>query len=126
MPTKIPANEQPPVETVDLAAEFAELGKKLRATVETAWGSQERRNIQKEIEEGLVRMRDELNAAAKNLRESEPGQKVEAKVQQVRTDVETGKIGDDVRKGMVTGLRAMGDALDKLSESFTPAETPKK
>jgi len=127
MSTQIPVNEKPPVDTDDLAAEFAELGKKLRNTVSAAWTSEERLKVQKEIETGLVRLRDELNAAAKTVRESESGQKVETEVKRVKADVESGKVTDDVRKGIVTGLRSLGEALDKMADNFTPVDqTPKK
>ena len=131
MSTNIPKNEKPQAD-VDIAAEFAELGKKLRDTVETAWASQERQKVQKEVQEGLIKLRDELDKAAKSLRESDPGQKVETEVKRVREDLEAGKVADDVRIGIVSGLRGLGVALDKLAESFTPAEeaakakTPKK
>ena len=127
MSTQTPVNEKPPVHTDDIAAEFAELGKKLRNTINTAWTSEERLKVQKEVEAGLVRLRDELNSAAKNMRESETGQKVETEVMRVKTDVESGKVTDEVRKGIVTGLRSLGEALDKLAENFTPLDqTPKK
>ena len=125
MSTNIPNNEKPKGE-VDIAAEFAELGKKLRSTVETAWGSQERQKVQKEVQEGLIKLRDELDKAAKSLRDSEPGQKVEVEVKRVREDLETGKVADDVRVGIVSGLRGIGAALDKLADSFTPAEAAAK
>jgi len=122
----MPIKEKPPVETDDIAAEFAALGRKLRDTVNTAWTSEERHKIQKEIEAGLVRLRDELNSAAKNVRESEAAAKVEAEVKKVREDVGSGKVSDDVRKGIVTGLRSLGEALDKLADNFTPLDEPPK
>ena len=126
MATKITENEKPQSQE-DIVAELGELGKKLRNTINAAWTSEERHKIQREVEEGLVRLRDELNQAAKTVRASEPGQKVEAEVKRVREDIESGKTRDDVRKGIVTGLRAAGDTLDKLAESFTPLEEkPKK
>lgn len=126
MSTNIPKNERPEAE-VDVVAEFAELGKKLRETVETAWGSQERQKAQAEIKDGLVKLRDELDKTFKSLRDSEPGQKVETEVKRVREDIENGKVVDDVRIGIVSGLRGVGAALDKLADSFTPVEeaTPK-
>jgi hypothetical protein len=123
--TNIPKNEKPQAE-VDIAAEFAELGKKLRDTVEAAWASQERQKVQKEVQEGLIKLRDELDKAAKSLRDSEPGVKVETEVKKVREDLETGKVADDVRVGIVSGLRGLGAALDKLADTFTPAEEAAK
>lgn len=125
MSTNIPKNEKPQAD-VDIAAEFAELGKKLRSTVETAWQSKERQNVQREVQEGLVKLRDEVDKAIKNVRTSEPGQKVETEVKKVREDIESGKVMDDIRIGIVSGLRGVGVALDKLADSFTPAEQAAK
>ena len=79
-----------------------------------------------EIQDGLVKLRDELDKSIKNLRESEPGQKVETEVKKVSEDIQSGKVVDDVRIGIISGLRGLGAALDKLADSFTPAEEAPK
>src|SRR5258705_400044 len=107
MPTETPVKEKPPVATDDLGAEFAELGRKFSATINAAWTSEERHKIQTEIEAGLVRMRDEMNKAYHNVSTSEPAQKVTSEVKRVQDDVTSGKVTDDLRKGMVTGLRSL-------------------
>jgi hypothetical protein len=122
----IPENERPKEESVDLAAEFAELGKKIRSTIETAWTSEERKKIQSEIRDGLDRFVKEVNEAFKSARVSETGKKVEAEVKRVADDIDSGKVAGEVRKGLVTGLRSLGTALDKMADSFTADEAPKK
>jgi uncharacterized protein (DUF2267 family) len=122
----IPENEKPKEESVDLAAEFAELGKKIRTTIETAWTSDERKKIQAEIRDGLDRFVKEVDEAFKSARASDTGKKVEAEVKRVADDIDSGKIAGEVRKGLVTGLRSLGSALDKMADSFTVDEAPKK
>jgi hypothetical protein len=122
MTDNIPDNEKPKQETADIAAEFAEVGRKLRETINVAWNSQERRKIQAEVQDGLQRLVKEVDEAVKTLRETEPGQKVETGVKQIREDIESGKVGDEIRKGLVTALRGLSDALDKMASSFTPLE----
>jgi hypothetical protein len=63
-----------------------------------------------------------LEGAIETVRASEPGQRVETGVKQVRDDIKSGKVSDDVRMGVVTGLRAISGALDKLAANFTPLE----
>jgi len=126
MSTQIPDNEKKPAEMADLANELGELGKKLRHAVDTAWSSKERQDVQRDVEKGLVKLRDEVNQAINKLRESEPGQKVEAEVKKVSTGIEAGKLADEARKGVVMGLRALGEALDKMADSFTPTDGPSK
>lgn len=125
MSQNIPDNEKPKEEAVDLAAEFAELGKKIRSTVEAAWTSDERKKIQAELKDGLDRFVKEVDEAIHNARTSETGQKVKAEVKRVTSDIESGKVAGEVRKGLVTGLRSLGNALDKMADSFTEAERKK-
>jgi len=121
----IPDNEKPKEEAVDLAAEFAELGKKIRGTIETAWTSEERKKIQSEIKDGLERFVKEVNEAFKSARTSDTGKKVEAEIKRVADDIESGKVANEVRKGLVTGLRSLGNALDKMADSFSASEEAK-
>ncbi|HEC23172.1 MAG TPA: hypothetical protein ENI95_09665 [Chloroflexi bacterium] len=118
----IPENEKPQEETIDVAAEFAELGRKFRDAINAAWNSEERLRIQQEIKEGLERFSEEVDEAIKSLRESEISAKVEESVKRVREDLESGKVADEVRRGLVTALRGLSDALDKMASSFTPPE----
>jgi len=115
-------SEQKPEQTPDIAAELAEVGRKLRETITTAWNSQEREAIQKEIQEGLQRISTELQGAIETVRASETGQKVETEAKRIHEDFRSGKVTDDVRGGVITGLRAVSKALDKLADNFTPIE----
>ena len=125
MSQQIPDNEKPKEEAVDLAAEFAELGKKIRSTIETAWTSEERKKIQSELKDGLERFAKEVDGAFKSARTSDAGKKVEAEIKRVADDIESGKVTNEVRKGLVTGLRSLGNALDKMADSFSAAEANK-
>jgi hypothetical protein len=122
----IPENERVKEETPDIARELADLGKKLGDAINAAWNSEERNKIQGEIKEGLQRFSTEVDAAIKNLRESDVGEKVKSGVKQVREDVEAGKVADDLRRGTVTALRSLSEALDKMANSFTPVEDEPK
>jgi hypothetical protein len=119
---EIPENERVKEEASDIAQELADLGKKLREAINTAWNSEERHKIQGEIQEGLQRFSTEVDTAIKNLRESDVGEKVKSGVKQVREDVEAGKVADDLRRGTVSALRSLSEALDKMANSFTPVE----
>ncbi len=115
----IPENEKP---QEDLAAEFAALGKKLGEAISAAWQSEERHKLQADLKDGLERFSAEVDKAVKDLRQSEVGQKVQTGVQDVAEDVKSGKVGEEVRKGMVTALRSLSEALDRMANTFTPHE----
>ena len=114
--------DKAPDTTTDLAAEFAELGRAMRDALDAAWGSQERRHLEQEIRSGLQQFADEMEAAAKNIRESSPGQRAEGKMRQVRDDVQSGTVAEDARQGVAQALRAVRDAIDRMADSFTTIE----
>nr|MBN1228514.1 hypothetical protein [Anaerolineae bacterium] len=119
---EIPDNEQPADTSPDLAAEFAALGKKFSEAMKMAWNSEERVALQSDIKDGLDRFTAEVNDTVKSLRTSDVAKKVETGVQQAAEDVKSGKVSGEVRKGMVTALKGLSDALDRMATSFTPAE----
>jgi hypothetical protein len=113
---------EPPA--TDLTAEFAELGRAIRNALNVAWHSEERHQLQSEIRTGLNQLADEMEAAAKKIRESDAGQQVEAKAREARESVQSGKVTDEVRGAVAKALQATRDAIDRLADSFTPVEEP--
>ena len=123
--TELPENERVASE-VDLGAEFAALSKKFAEAFSAAWESEERHNIQNELAEGLQKLASQVNETTKRARETDVAQKVEGSVKQVKDDVVSGKTGEEVRKGLANALRGLGNAIDKMSESFTSTEEAPK
>ncbi len=124
--TELPDNEKPKEEAADIVAELGDIGKKLSEALSTAWNSEERHKIQQDVAEGLNKLSAELSKTATNIRESDMGQKVESGVKQAREDIESGKVADDIRDGLLKALRGLGEAIDKMADSFTPYEEPPK
>jgi hypothetical protein len=115
-------DKAPEAPATDLASEFADLGRAMRDALNAAWNSEERRQLQSEIRSGLNQLADEMEAAAKKIRDSEAGQQVEAKAKQAHEDIQAGKVGDEMRGALGSALRAARDAIDKVADSFTPME----
>jgi hypothetical protein len=124
----IPENEQARPELSDVAKEFEEVGKRLRDAMVMAWQSKERAELEKDIRSGLNRLVEEVDQGFTKLKETDQGQKVQERVQTVASDVQTSKVAEDVRKGLITALRGLSEALEKMASTFTPAESeaPKK
>jgi ubiquitin len=106
----------------DLAVEFAELGRAMRDALSAAWNSEERQKFQGEIRTGMSKLADEMETAAKRIRDTETAQQVESKAKQVRDDVQSGKVTDDARGAVAQALRSTRDAMDRMADSFTPHE----
>ena len=122
----IPENERPQDES-NIASEFAALGKKFAEAMKTAWNSEERHQLQSELKEGLDKFTEEVNGAVVSLRETEVAKKVSDTVNQAASDVKSKKVSGEVKKGVVSALRGLSNALERMAESFTaPDEAPKE
>lgn len=127
-PDELPENERPRTgtdETVDLGAEFAALARKFGEAMQELWGSEERQNIEREIRAGVRRLSDDLEESLKKARESEAAHKVEERARQMREDIQSGKVSEDVRRGIASALRTISDELDKISGSEDKSDSPK-
>lgn len=119
---EIPENERVEEATEDIVAEFAALGRNFAEAIKTAWNSEERYRLQSELKDGLNKFAEEVNEAMSSLRKTEASQKVGEGVQQAASEVKSGRVADEVRKGTVTVLREISSALDNMANSFTPRE----
>ena len=104
----------------DLKASFGELGRAIRDAFTSAWSSEERKNFQEELRAGFDHVATELEEAAKNIRESEVGQQMEDKARDMRDDIKSGKVADDLGGAIASALKSARDAVDDMATSFTP------
>jgi hypothetical protein len=119
---EIPENEQPRPEMSDVAKEFEEVGRKMRDALVMAWNSKERHQVEAEVREGVQRLAKEVDEGIKKAKKTEASQKVASKVNQVKEDVTSTKVSEDVRQGLVKALRSLSDALDNLAGTVAPSE----
>lgn len=112
-------------ETPDLKAEFAALGQAMRNALSSTFGSEQRQAMREELRSGIEQVADEINEAAKSIRDSDLGQRVEGKVKQTQDDVRSGRMADDMRGAVAKALRATSEAIDDVATSFRPIEVDK-
>ena len=109
---------------VDVAGEFQELGQRLAATARVLWQSEQRQDLQREVADGLQRLRDQLSGAAETMRANPQVQSLKGQIGQ---KVETGRasdIADDVRSGLTTGLQALNEQLRRFTERLEQRDAP--
>jgi phosphoenolpyruvate carboxylase len=97
----------------DLGEQLNELGRNLREALRTAWESDERVKLQKEIEEGLANLRDSLNQAASDFTNSPTGQNLKEDVKDIHDRWQTGEVGTKVRSEIAEALRTVNQELQK-------------
>jgi seryl-tRNA(Sec) selenium transferase len=120
------ANPSPGAETgetsgSDIAAEFIALGKNLKEIFQTAWESEERKKIQREIETALSEVITSLNQTANEIKESPAGQRLKTDVDDLRSRVQTGEVGDQIRAELLAALRKVNIELEKAA---SPKDEP--
>ncbi|MBU0491567.1 MAG: hypothetical protein KKA73_00195 [Chloroflexi bacterium] len=106
----------------ELAAEMEALARQLGATLRTAWHSQERQEIQAEIEAGLEDMSASLKRVAQEIGDSPAAQQVKAEATTYRERAREGDLGRKVQTDLTTALRTVSEQLRKLADSWTPLE----
>jgi mevalonate kinase len=111
-------NENPQAEG-DLAEEFRRLGNSLQEALKTAWESEERRSLTKEIQDGLDALGDSVKQAASEFAESSTGQRVKAEVDEFADRVRSGQVTAELREDLLAALMKVSAELEALSAKWT-------
>jgi hypothetical protein len=109
----------------DIGDQLNELGKNLRDALRTAWESDERRNLQQEIEVGLANLGDSLSQAAKEFTSSPTGQNLKEDVKDLQERWQTGEVGTKVRSEITEALRTFNKELQKAYQKNQPPPSDK-
>jgi hypothetical protein len=106
----------------DVVDALRNLGLQFGETVRAAWESEERRNFEAEMREGVIAFSDGAEKAFKEFMEGNTAQKVKSEASDFKTKTES---TDWAQKSQVTlsrGLQSLSDELAKLANSFTPQQ----
>ena len=106
----------------DVSDALRDLGRQFAETIESAWNSQERKEFEQEVREGVRRFGDEVNKVFTEAKESAAAKKVKEEASEVKTKVETGELSRKARSGLVEGLQWLSQELARLAEQFSPPE----
>jgi hypothetical protein len=104
----------------DVASGFRTLGNNLKNIFQQAWESEERKNLQNEIEIGLSNLGKTLDEAAQEFRESEAGQRLETEAKDFRDRVRSGEVETKMRDDLATILQKVNYELEKILKPKTP------
>jgi len=108
--------ETPPVG--DFAEEFQRLGKQLAEAARAAWESETSRKAQAQIRDGLKEMARQLDEAARKIQSSEETHKLRAQAGRVVEAARQSDVAEEMRQGLLTGLRDLNAALEKAIEKL--------
>lgn len=108
----------------DITAALRDFGRQFAHTIESAWNSQERREFEEEVREGIDQFAAEVRKAFREIKESGAAQKVREEAGEAKDRVERADLAQKARAGMVEGLEKLSQELGKLADQFSPAEKP--
>ncbi len=106
-----------------ISDQLNELGKNLRDMLQTAWESEERRKLQKEIEDGLANLSASLSQAAKDFSSSQTGQNLKDDVKDIQERWRTGEIRSKARTEILDALHKVNEELQKTTRK-PPGDKP--
>ncbi|MFQ6000743.1 MAG: hypothetical protein ACE5LG_03645 [Anaerolineae bacterium] len=106
----------------EIAEELKRLGRQLHSTAKAAWESEERRQLEAEIVSGLNALASEIERTLRESRVSAEGEVLEVKAREVKEKTQSGELGVEVRSGFLRVLRQINAELDRLQNSWAPAE----
>jgi hypothetical protein len=106
----------------DVSEALRDLGRQFAETIQAAWDSQERREFESEVREGVQDFAEEVSKVFREARESRAAKKVKEEAEEVKSRVDAGELPRKARSGLVEGLEWLSNELARLAEQFSPPQ----
>jgi S-methylmethionine-dependent homocysteine/selenocysteine methylase len=108
----------------DLAGEFRQLAEHLKQALHTAWESEERRQLQNDIHQGLKEVGQALNEAATEFRASPTGQNLESELNDLGERIRSGEVETKARQELLKAVQLVNQELAKFTASMEKSPPP--
>ncbi len=115
-------NEEQNKESGELRDEFRALKDNFKAMFTSAWESEERKQLQTDLEVGMKELGDALNDLAEEIRTSEAGETIRIEVNDFSERVRSGEVEQKARQEILKTLKALNFELEKATEKFSTEE----
>ena len=106
----------------DVVDELRNLGQQFGETIRSAWNSEERRQFENEMREGVQTFTGEIGKAFDEILASDPAKKAKSEAADFKNRAESGDLAEKTRSSLGLGLRRFSEELAKMADSFTPGE----
>jgi ClpP class serine protease len=123
---KIEVEEEPVKATAnaDISNELKNLGRQFAETLQSAWNSEERQRIEKEVREGVKSFIGEVDRVFQDANSSAAAERIRNEAANVKTKVDSSDIGKKAQSSLAQGLKWMSEELNRLADKFTAPEKP--
>ena len=108
----------------NLADELKNLGKNLNDLIKTAWASQERQQLQNDLEKNLRDLGDTLTKTANEFSQGETGQRLKSDLHDIHQRFESGELQAQARAELLDALKKANEELQKATGYWTTNNPP--
>ena len=108
----------------ELLDELTQLADKFAAVVRTAWNSEQKKQVETDVRVGLSTLASSIEEGFKQVSTSNEAKEVQTKATEVSEKVTSSKFFADLTGALTTGIRALGDTLDKVSKDMQAKSDP--
>ena len=117
-----PASFKAEQERVDVVDELRNLGRQFGETLRTAWDSEERKQFEREVREGVETFTSELDKAFHTASESDAAQKAKVEAEELKTKIDSSEMTESAKRSLGKSLQWFSQELSQLANQFTPSE----
>ena len=103
----------------NVADALRNLGQQFVYTMQAAWDSDERKQVEKEMRDGMQQFAAEVDKAFNEVKGSPAGKRAQEEAADLKDSFEKGEFAPRMQKSMVQGLQWLSDELGKLADQFT-------
>ena len=109
-------------EEPDVVNDLRNLGQQFAETLRTAWNSEERKEFEREMREGVQTFASEVDKAFQDVKASDPAQKVRSEAEEFKAKTDSGDVVQKTRSSLSQGLRWFSEEMARVADSFSPVE----
>lgn len=104
------------VNAQEISEELDKLADAFGRAVQAAWNSEQRKQLQEDLNRGLRTLVDGVEKSLTQFNESEQGQEVREQAGKVVEKVRTSKVTAELQQGLTKGLRAISEEMQEFAQ----------
>ncbi len=102
----------------DIGDELNQLAESFGRAVKAAWNSEQRYQLETDLNRGLRSLVDNVEAILKQFNESDQGQELKEQAGKVVEKVRTSKVTADLKEGLTKGLQTVASEMKEFAQDL--------
>lgn len=112
------AQSQAAGQSDEIANELNRLAESFGRAVRAAWNSDQRHQLESDLNRGLRSLVDNVESILKQFNESEQGQEFKEQAERVVEKVRTSKVTAELKEGVTKGLQTVAEELQEFAQDL--------